>query len=339
MERLVRIARGARRARVAALGLALVVVAGEAWGQVQCGAIIGPKEKVTLQGDLEQCPPGTPALTVVGPATLDLNGFSVICREAGVNTARGIVVVGKRAVVRNGTVQHCSIGVEVLGEGSHRIENVTAALSDDGFGPLGEGFVIESDANRLTGNTAIANDGEGFRLIHADRNRLVRNHAFFFNASSGFVVDVGLRNVLQGNTARDNHIFGFFLGAGPFTPGGGRNVVKNNSATGNQTGFWIDGEEGTRLTGNVADENHGDGILLVRGRKNRLTRNQANGNGENGIALLSESGTHVTRNAALNNDRDNDGNRHYDLNESLTNCGDNRWRNNVFASANQPCVR
>src|SRR5690606_12011831 len=160
--------------------------------------------------------------------------FSVICQDAGSNRANGIVVVGRRATLRNGTVQHCKTGVQVLGEGSHRIENVTVALCDAGFSPSAAGFVIESDRNRLTGNTAIQNRSDGFWILRGDRNRLIDNRAFF-NGGTGFEVAVGVRNVLQNNLAVDNGIFGFHLDGGSFTPGGGKNKLEGNVARGNQT--------------------------------------------------------------------------------------------------------
>ncbi|MBM4265521.1 MAG: hypothetical protein FJ144_02720 [Deltaproteobacteria bacterium] len=160
-------------------------------------------------------PASRPGITVIGPATLDLNGFSVICAISS-ERPTGIVVVGKRATVRTGSVQHCSRGVHVLGEGSHRIERVTAALSGNGFGRRGEGFVVESDGNGLTANTAIQNDAGGFRLIEADRNKLVENNSFF--NETGFEVLIGVKNVLEGNRANDNEIYGFHLDSGPFFP-------------------------------------------------------------------------------------------------------------------------
>lgn len=321
----------------ALLALALGV-ASPAYAQVRCGDVIGPGESVTLTRELSGCAPGPAALTVVGPATLDLNGFSVICQDAGSNTALGIVVVGKRATVRNGTVQRCSTGVTLLGEGSHRIENVTAALSDNGFTAGGEGFVIESDSNRLVDNAAVQNSAQGFRVVVADRNRLIGNQAFF-NGGSGFEVLVGRRNILQGNVAADNSLFGFFLDGGAFTPGGGRNKAEDNEATGNQQGFFVDSEDGSRLTRNVANANDDDGIFVVVARSVRLTQNEASDNGGTGIVVLASNDIRITRNTALNNDRADDDVQNFDLLDSLADCGTSRWRGNVFATANEECIR
>jgi parallel beta-helix repeat protein len=325
-------------ARASALLALTLATAAPAAAQVRCGDVIGPDQSVTLDRELSGCAPGAAALTVVGPATLDLNGFSVICQDAGVNTPLGIVVVGKRATVRNGSVQRCSTGVSVLGEGSHRIENVVAALGDKGVAPGGEGFVVESDGNLLTGNTAVQNSAEGFRLIEVDRNRLTDNRAFF-NGASGFEVLVGRRNSLRGNVANDNSLFGFFLDGGSFTPGGGRNKLEDNSASGNQQGFFVDSEDGSRLDGNTANENREDGIFVVLTRSVRVSDNEANDNGGSGIIVASAKNTRITRNTALNNDRADDGVRNFDLLDSFADCGSSRWRSNVFVTANEPCIR
>src|SRR6185369_6522585 len=127
-------------------------------------------------------------------------------------------------------------------------EGVTVALSEVPFSGRGEGFVIESDRNRLTGNTAVQNEEEGFRILEGNRNRLVDNNAFFNEL--GFEIVVGQKNVLEGNRAVDNDLYGFHLDGGPFIPGGGRNSLVENTATGNFSGFVVDSEVASRLTGN-----------------------------------------------------------------------------------------
>jgi parallel beta-helix repeat protein len=320
------------------MALGLATGAASASAQVRCGDVIGPDQSVTLERELSGCAPGAAALTVIGPATLDLNGFSVICQDAGADTPLGIVVVGRRATVRNGSVQRCSTGVSVLGEGSHRIENVTAALSDKGFTAGGEGFVVESDGNLLTGNAAVQNSAQGFRLVESDRNRLTDNSAFF-NGSSGFEVLVGRRNSLRGNVANDNGLYGILLDGGAFTPGGGRNKVEDNVANENQQGLYIEAEDGSRVSGNRANDNSDDGIFVVLTRSVRVSDNEANDNGGTGIVVLSARDTRLTRNTALNNDRADDDVRNFDLLDSLDDCGTSRWRGNVFVTANEPCIR
>ena len=326
----------ATHAAVAAAVVLGFAGAAPARAQVSCGDVIGPNETVTLEGDVDGCGPGAAALTVIGPATLDLNGFSVICAPSA-SPSTGIVVVGKRARVRNGSVQLCGTGVELLGEGAHQIEGVIAALSDSGAGSRGEGFVIESDRNRLTGNSAVQNSAEGFRIVEGNRNQLIDNNAFFNEI--GFQILIGQRNVLEGNRAGDNDVFGFHLDGGPFVPGGGRNSLKENTATGNSTGFSLDSELATRLTSNVASENERDGIEVFFGDRNRLTGNRVEDNGESGIVIASSRNAVIRLNTSLNNDRAADDVRSFDMLDSLSDCGTSRWLGNVFVTSNESCIR
>jgi len=229
------------------------------------------------------------------------------------------------------------VGVELLGEGAHQIEGVIAALSDGGAGSRGEGFVIESDRNRLTGNSAVQNSAEGFRIVEGNRNQLIDNNAFFNEI--GFQILIGQRNVLEGNRAGDNDVFGFHLDGGPFVPGGGRNSLKENTATGNSTGFSLDSELATRLTSNVASENERDGIEVFFGDRNRLTGNRVEDNGESGIVIASSRNAVIRLNTSLNNDRAADDVRSFDMLDSLSDCGTSRWLGNVFVTSNESCIR
>ena len=77
---------------------------------IQCGDTIGAGERVKLAHDIGPCS-GGPAITVVGPAVLDLNGHTV----AGNGDIDGIVLEGKKARIMNGTVIGCYNAVVVMG--------------------------------------------------------------------------------------------------------------------------------------------------------------------------------------------------------------------------------
>jgi hypothetical protein len=99
------------------------------------------------------------ALTVIGPATLDLGGFTVGC-----TAAPGLVVRGRAANVSNGTFTFCSPAVTIEGEGRH---SLTAVLTSGG----GDGFIVTSDKSKLTRVTSWDSDGDwGFRIT-GDGNR------------------------------------------------------------------------------------------------------------------------------------------------------------------------
>jgi parallel beta-helix repeat protein len=318
-----------RNVGVAAATLLCLAGVAPAAAQVRCGDVIGPNETVVLQGSVDNCGPGPAAVTVIGPATLDLNGFSVSCLPSGSETADGIVLVGKRVTLRNGTVQLCSTGVRVLGDGSHRIERVTAATSD---GREDDGFRIESDSNRLIENVALQNGNIGF-VIFGNRNRLTDNRAFF-NAGVGFAIFFTSRNTLRGNLASGNSADGFRLSAGS------RNSLVENTAVDNEVGINASDEVGLRLTANVARGNREDGIEFLFGSESRLLQNRVEDNAEHGIVVGGSAQILVSRNTSLNNDRGDNENPRFDLVDiGQPNCGTNRWRGNVFVTSSPSCVQ
>jgi hypothetical protein len=103
---------------------------------IQCGDTIGPGERVKLTQDIGPCTEG-PAITVVGPAVLNLNGHTV----AGNGDIDGIVLEGQKASVMNGTVIGCYNAVVVMGEGRHKIKRINAEDNID------QAFVVYSDNN------------------------------------------------------------------------------------------------------------------------------------------------------------------------------------------------
>lgn len=306
--------------------------AARADAQVGCGGVIGPDTTVVLDRDLD-CGGGWPALTVVGPATLDLSGFAVSC-GAGVVTP-GIVVLGRGATVRDGSVTGCGNGVELRGAGGHRLESVVASVN--GTQGKGHGILVASSDNVLGGNIALQNAGDGVRVV-GDRNRLVANRSFF-NGISGFALLLGEQNVAQDNVAGGNDAAGFTLDAGPLGPGVGRNVVERNTARGNTIGFVLLREQGTRLSANVAEGNRNDGIFVASGRRNRLDQNLVQANGRSGIVVGAATGSVLERNTALGHEPA-PGVRRFDLIDAAatSDCGSNQWRQNVFETRNARCI-
>ena len=221
------------------LTLALFGISGaEAVG---CGDTVGPGGSVTLTGDLICF--GS-ALTVHGPTIVDLGGHTVNCGSAGGGAS--VAITGSGAVVRNGRVVNCDVGVGVGGSGGHQVKNVLVQSSNIGFEVL-------SPKNTLINNAAMGN-GHGF-----------------FVASNG--------NVLQWNTAASNAIFGFWLGSA------NGNVVRSNTATANgNNGFELEGAIGNALASNNAFGNIAIGISLHGGStKNVIQVNVSLGNSTNDL--------------------------------------------------------
>ena len=173
---------------------------------IECGAVIGPYEDVTLDHDLN-CKNVT-ALTVVGPATLNMKGHTLYGESAGA----GILVYGDNAKVMNGAVEGFRDAVVVLGNGNHHISKITAAKN------VANGFIVGSSNNKFVGNTADGNGSEGF-ILYGKKNKLVNNISVN-NGGVGFVL-LGIRNKLVNNKTDNNP------GGGIIDAGDG-NTLKNN---------------------------------------------------------------------------------------------------------------
>jgi parallel beta-helix repeat protein len=210
-----------------------------------CGATIGPEEPgvvVFLDGDIGPCGAETdPALTIEGPVTVNLNGFTVSCvvPDEGEGT-KGIEVVGVNALVLNGVVEDCEDGVVLATDdevewGQHILKKVTVRSTQHQVG--NRGFRIRSDGNHLINNRAAGFSGVGFRVDGSD-NLLVNNTAAR-NDDEGFRIEPEAQNnTLIGNRAR------------------------RNGATDNEAGIDIRGD-GNVVFNNLSLHNFGDGILLA----------------------------------------------------------------------------
>lgn len=305
--------------------------------QVRCGDVIPAGANVVLQSNLE-CDDVDVAITVVGPAVLDLNGFAVSCADRNANrdeVITGILLEGRGAVVRDGAVRRCRQSVGLRGEGKHTVSNVTTAFASS------DGVRAESDGNTIVDSSAFFCDGAGFD-IEGKANVLSGNVAT--GNRNGF--DVGDRNRLRENTAASSDFAGFVVRSR-------RSVLKGNRAVGNAVGYRVPGIA-NRLEGNEAENNH-TGILLetisrrnvveanvvadtelhgivAGGVANRIVQNSVDDSGGNGIRTTSVAERTIVRgNVARRNASG-------DLSDDAPACGTNRWRNNEFTTSNQSCI-
>ena len=215
-----------------ALRLALaatLVAATPALAQVDCGATIAKKQKVTLAGNLGPCD-GVDAALVVDSGTLDLGGYTVSCADldGDGDLPQGIVLFGKKAKVMNGTVVGCSNGVGLAGDGKHVVSGMTVLESaDDGIDVVpgadkckikdstamrnaDDGIQLRSDKNKLVGNVASENGDDGYDLwSSAERNKVADARAER-NGATGLLVD-GSKNTLARITATANRTVGIDL--------------------------------------------------------------------------------------------------------------------------------
>jgi parallel beta-helix repeat protein len=236
------------------LALTLATVPAIATAEVACGDTVGPGGTVTLTADVGPCD-GINTAIIVDSATLDLGGHTVSCADgnADEDVPYGIVLIGKKAAVRNGTVTGCWHGVVAAGSGKHTVEGVTVRASyQDGI------YVPEESAkNRLTAITAVANLDDGFE-IRGSKNA-VSSSVAQDNGEDGIDLVDGTANKVTGNTSTGNADDGVDVG-------GDRNKVQRNTIAGN---------------GGVG--------ITVHGARNRIVGNTVSGSGA-GVDLLSADG-------------------------------------------------
>ena len=285
------------------------------WATLQCGDHIGPNASAFLFHDLN-CSGSDPALTVEGPATLLMLGHTVDCQDTG---AVGIQVIGQAAIVQGGTVTGCLRGVQVGGQGSHLIKEMTATQNSRGFALVGG-----SHGNTLTANTSRDNAG-GFDTLsggQSDDNEVSWNTSK--NDGNGYGI-LGARNTIKSNTAKNYNFGGFFI-AGPDA------MVTQNKALGGgggNIGFDVRGDRMTVIQ-NLTKANTDSGFFLGTGFSEvTVLQNTAKNNNQAGIVLQAgATDSTLLGNVALDNGTD--------LIDANTDCDNNTWIGNRFRTSNPP---
>ena len=194
---------------------------------IECGDVLDKDKTYTLTANVGPCDNEGDALTVVGPARLDLNGHTVSCLSFDVDYA--VRLVGRGAKVFDGSVRGCNDGVGLYDDGRYQVTKVTA--TENNF----DGFDLGSPNNRLNKNRAIDNDDDGFDLYDeaADRNVLTLNRASANGVEQGGGNGFRLQgdateNALRRNRATNNDGSGILAGGSALD-----NTFKQNKASGN----------------------------------------------------------------------------------------------------------
>ena len=325
-----------RRCVSAAVGvLASLAVTSPAWSQVACGSRIEAGAQVVLAGDLS-CAGNGDLVTVEGPAVLDLNGFTIRCSTPDARTI-GVVLIGRGAIVRNGLVRDCATGVLAAGEGRHLVRDLTIVSPRETgidvpternrvkdslvFFPGRTGIDMRGAASVAIGNAVTGSAGTG--ILVRERATLERN-VVSGSTGSGFQV------AREGTVVRRNRAIGNQIG---FSVIGDRNRFTDNEAESNGLGFRIDGSaEGNVIARNAIDGNDSDGVFVV-GDGSKLRGNVVEDNAGYGIRLFNDvAGSVIAGNTVRFNGE-------LDLSDDAPECGTNRWRNNTFGSSDQTCIR
>ncbi|GBC61342.1 hypothetical protein DENIS_2302 [Desulfonema ishimotonii] len=158
--------------------LAALAVAAEA-KKVNCGKKVRCGDVITRNAVLDRdlnCSED-PALTVVGPANLNMRGFTV--SNTGGKSHDGIWLKGCGGHLHNGTVTGFGKGVLIGGDGGHHIHHVKVTEHTI------HGFSLESPNNRLRHNMSGGNFGNGIWLSEKADNNLILKNTFNSNGASG----------------------------------------------------------------------------------------------------------------------------------------------------------
>lgn len=204
-----------------ALLAAVSLAATDAGAELQCGDTILPGQKVRLEADVGPCSDATGGITIVGPATLDLNGHAIKCllHPHLDENPTGITAIGKRAKIKNGSVLLCRNGIELKDEGRHRVTGMTMAVS------AYFGMRVHSDRNVVKGNLAIQNKDIGYEVL-GERNTLKKNRSEE-NDFAGFIIEGHSHRVIK-NEAIDDHDVGLWIK--PRNGEGSPNKIIRNTA-------------------------------------------------------------------------------------------------------------
>jgi parallel beta-helix repeat protein len=290
---------------LAAFGLGFPAVAS---AQIQCGDMVD--QTTRLMTDILECD-RDPAIEVVGPAVLKLNGFTISCTSTadppeGIDA--GVLLVGRGArIIGPGTIRGCHNGVVLEGEGKHIVINVTAMENDDGI-------EVRSPDNHLIHNTTTLNLDEGFDVENGG-NRFVGNRVID-NVDKGLVVNIGVGNRIL------------------------RNVISGSGDDGIE--IEEDGSE-TKIIANIIKENGERGIELDGGDGNKILANKVT---DNGWALQDQDEPEETQGIRVQEGAENNQiiankvvGHDDDIFDGNHNCDNNRYVANRFKYANQDCIR
>ncbi|MCA9510962.1 MAG: right-handed parallel beta-helix repeat-containing protein [Myxococcales bacterium] len=355
-------ARAARRAaaRAASLLVAALALASPASAQIACGDTLGPGGSFVLGGSL-MCATAS-ALTLVGPVKVDLGNHTLTCTSGGLT---GLDLAGKGVSVRNGAIEGCDTGVAALGQGRHKIAELSIADADVA------GVLVSSPGNRISGVDVVDSAGEGFSVVAgleaADKQQLdrctatnvgigvnldastaghrLRDIAIHTTSDSGLVVASNATRLervnVSGTTLRgidipadDVRMKGAAVAEtgshGIAVDGARAQIQAAHVAAAAGRGFELGGAD-AKLK-DVSARTSGSQGFLVFGARANLAKARAISNTGAGIALSGATDASIQQSTA----RANGG---FDASDGAPGCGTNVWKKNSFGATNDACIQ
>jgi parallel beta-helix repeat protein len=236
-----------------------------------CGVVA---ENTTLQSDCL-----APLVVAADNLHINMNNHRVV----GTRVQSGIVIYNRTNVyINNGTVETCSIGVDIRGGGEHRLDQLQ--VSDNAHSGV---FLVGSTDNRIT-NSAFNRNHFGGVYLTANANR---NHmhglAATQNDFDGVVFDFGSsENAITASDISQNGRFGIYFFQGPSGgfPSAAGNRIQSSTISANGASGLIPSDDNV-IRGNDISNNGNYGILVTR-NTNVVQANRIGGNHYTGIAVL-----------------------------------------------------
>ena len=291
-----------------------------------CGDTINTGGTVSLTADVGPCDDNVePALTVVAPTVLNLNGYRVFCEDTNGNgvVPNGILMTGNGGKIKDGTVEGCVDNIQLgnddsgASEGSHIVVGVVS--KNTGFDAEGDGgdcFDIATANNKLKDSTAKNCSDDGID-IDGDNNVVKDN-----------VVDGIGDNCLAANGAsnriKENEIVGC-TDRGIDLDGNSNIVIDNEVSQTGKEGIRADDGSFNIIKENEVSEGAEEGIK-IESQGNIVRSNESEDNAGAGILVKEGGGTNIIK---ANEAEDN----LVDLVDENADCGTNVWSNNDFDTA------
>ena len=193
-------------------------------------------------------PAGTNGIEIsASNVSLDLNGFTIASGAGGSGVTLSGPDPNTEIAVINGVISFMREGgVNLIGAGNCRVENLRVKGATDGFG-------ISVDGNCLVINNEVTNSKGGIfnRLLGS----VLRSNTVENNGPDGGIT-CGDNCVISGNTSNDSGGKGITCGA---------HCVVNDNTTNKNSGIGISVGEASRVYGNTVNNNSDNGISAVAG--------------------------------------------------------------------------
>ena len=243
-------------------GDTVYVEAGTYYGNVVINKTIGligwSKYNTFIHGD------GGYNVIVINANWVYISGFTIM--NSRTDSYYGIYIAYPtfNCTIKNNIFTNNSIGIQLYGEGGHRI-------SDNHISNCRLGIRVDSDSNFIINNTIIRNNDYGIFLDGTENNDIINNNCSENNY--GIYLDhyKNINNFIEKNYCCDNENDGIY-------DQGGNNIISQNICDRNNgTGISINSRDNI-IKGNIINENSEFGILL-KNHHNILLNNVMMGNG------------------------------------------------------------